>query len=148
MVMRPARASDIPFVLASYVRDAIQPSTDDAEGRDPAYAEALAAIDADPAHELWIAELAGTPVGTFQLSYLPGLARRGRLRGQLESFHVEPGHRSRGIGAAMVRFAIERCRARGCVLLQLTSHESRTRAHAFYTRLGFSKSHAGFKLAL
>ena len=38
-----------------------------------------------------------------------------------------------------------RARAAGCALLQLTSNATRDRALAFYTRLGFTPSHIGFK---
>jgi hypothetical protein len=34
------------------------------------------------------------------------------------------------------------------VLIQLTSDKTRTRAHRFYERLGFTASHEGMKLAL
>jgi len=36
----------------------------------------------------------------------------------------------------------------GCKMVQLTSHKSRDRAHAFYERLGWTRSHEGFKLTL
>lgn len=39
-------------------------------------------------------------------------------------------------------------RKAGCFRLQLTSNKARTRAHAFYARLGFVASHEGFKLFL
>jgi GNAT superfamily N-acetyltransferase len=45
----------------------------------------------------------------------------------------------------MIEWAIERCRARGCRIVQLTSNAERTRAHAFYERLGFVGSHVGMK---
>jgi len=47
-----------------------------------------------------------------------------------------------------MRHAVEMARVKGCALVQLTSDKSRTRAHAFYTRLGFKMSHEGFKLDL
>jgi hypothetical protein len=43
---------------------------------------------------------------------------------------------------------IDRARARGCTLVQLTSNKSRTEAHRFYGSLGFERSHDGFKLKL
>ncbi|HVW93422.1 MAG TPA: GNAT family N-acetyltransferase, partial [Devosia sp.] len=119
-----------------------------ADAQDEAYQAALAAINADPNQELIVAELDGTPVGTFQLSYIPGLMRQGMWRGQIESVHVSPDRRSKGIGGEMMRWAIERCRARGCGLVQLTSNKSRTDAHRFYNRLGFAQTHEGFKLFL
>ena len=37
---------------------------------------------------------------------------------------------------------------RGCRIVQLTTHKSRDRAHAFYEGLGFERSHIGMKLHL
>ena len=48
----------------------------------------------------------------------------------------------------MIGWAIEQARARGCGIVQLTSNKKRLDAHRFYERLGFKKSHEGFKLAL
>jgi len=48
----------------------------------------------------------------------------------------------------MMRWAIARCRERGCGLLQLTSNKQRPDAHRFYRRLGFEQSHEGFKMQL
>lgn len=36
-------------------------------------------------------------------------------------------------------------RRRGAARLQLTSNRDRTRAHAFYERLGYAPSHVGMK---
>ncbi|WSF35304.1 GNAT family N-acetyltransferase [Streptomyces sp. NBC_01351] len=47
-----------------------------------------------------------------------------------------------------MRLAVERARERGCGLVQLTSSKRRTAAHRFYERLGFARSHEGFKLSL
>ena len=85
---------------------------------------------------------------TLQLSILPGLARRGARRGQLEAVRVEEGGRGQGLGEAMVRWAVEESRRRGCAVVQLTTDKSRTDAHRFYERLGFERSHEGMKLAL
>jgi GNAT superfamily N-acetyltransferase len=48
----------------------------------------------------------------------------------------------------MLDWAIARCRARGCRLVQLTTDRSRPDAHRFYETLGFIASHVGYKLAL
>jgi ribosomal protein S18 acetylase RimI-like enzyme len=48
----------------------------------------------------------------------------------------------------MMRFAIEEARAKGARTVQLMSNSRRTEAHRFYERLGFSRSHAGFKIKL
>lgn len=48
----------------------------------------------------------------------------------------------------MIRWAIEQSRHRGCRMVQLTSNKKRLDAHRFYERLGFLKSHEGFKYYL
>ena len=55
-------------------------------------------------------------------------------------------HRGQGLGAAMIGWAIEEARRRGCALVQLTTDKSRADAHRFYERLGFVASHEGLKL--
>ena len=88
------------------------------------------------------------PVGTLQLTIIPGLARRGALRGQIEAVRIHAEHRGSGLGADLMRWAIDESRRRGCALVQLTSDTSRTEAHRFYERLGFEASHTGFKFKL
>lgn len=146
---RPASSADLPFIIELLAVDSVgAPMDDPTDAHNEAYEAALAAIAADPNQELIVAELDGAPVGTFQLSYIPGLMRRGMWRGQIENVHVSPAQRSKGLGAEMMRWAIERCRAHGCGLVQLTSNKARTDAHRFYNRLGFTQSHEGFKLFL
>ncbi len=146
---RHATPADLPFLVNLIVVDNVGPSVD--AGQDPNGAEyraALAAIDADPNNELYIAELDGEAVGTFQLTFMPGLMRRGMWRGTVESVHIAPQHRDKGLGSRMMAFAHERCEARGCGMVQLTSNKARTDAHRFYRRLGYAQSHEGFKLFL
>lgn len=116
---------------------------------DPAHFERLFdAIQTDPNQALWVAHARDELVGTFLLTFLPTLAYGGHWRGQLESVHVRADRRGQGVGAAMMRHALDLCRDKGCTMVQLTSHKSRSDAHRFYGRLGFTASHEGFKLAL
>ena len=150
VLLRRATADDVPAVVELLADDPLGSSRDGAAGvadLQP-YLRAFAAIDADPAHLLLVAEGEGAVVGTMQLSFLPGLARRGALRAQLEAVRVAAGRRSTGLGTAMVTWALEESRRRGCALVQLTTDERRTDAHRFYARLGFAASHKGLKLVL
>lgn len=148
--LRRARAADVPVLVALLAADQLGATRDGVrDGSDlAAYTAAFEVIDADPAHVLVVAESAGEVVGTLQLSFLPGLARRGALRAQIEAVRVAETARSGGLGAAMIGWAIEEARRRGCALVQLTTDKSRTDAHRFYQRLGFVASHEGMKLAL
>jgi GNAT superfamily N-acetyltransferase len=150
VVLRTATDDDLPGLVAmiaadqhAAVRDGIRDDADLAR-----YRAALHAIDADPAHLLVVAEVAGTVVGTFQLSFVPGLARRGSLRAQVEAVRLDGSWRGRGLGTALMRWAVEESRRRGCSLVQLTTDKRRTDAHRFYERLGFVASHEGMKLLL
>lgn len=69
----------------------------------------------------------------------------GRLA-QVENVIVDPPFRSRGVGEAMMRWAIDEARRRACFRIQLTSNKARKPAHAFYARFGFVATHDGFKL--
>lgn len=149
LAYRAARPEDLPYLVELIVEDSVISTNDDpADAMAADYRAALAAIDADPNEEMIIAELDGRRVGCFQLSYLPGIMRRGMWRGQIEMVHVQGGRQGQGIGTQMMRWAVERCRERGCGMVQLTSNKKRPDAHRFYERLGFLKSHEGFKLYL
>lgn len=148
LTIRAATAADLPFIVAIGIADSVTPLDDDPDAAEPDYAEALAAIDGDPNQELYVAEYEGERTGTFQLSFAPGIMRRGMWRGTIEAVHIVPEHRSLGLGSEMMRWAIERCRERGSGVVQLTSSKKRVDAHRFYQRLGFAQSHEGFKLYL
>ncbi|HEV7275164.1 MAG TPA: GNAT family N-acetyltransferase [Devosiaceae bacterium] len=148
LAYRSATLPDLPLILGLIVDDTVEPSIDDPAAAHPGYAAALAAIDADPNQEMLVAEFEGEPIGCFQLSYIPGLMRQGMWRGLIEAVHVRSDRRNSGYGSEMMRWAIQRCRERGCGLVQLTSNKARHDAHRFYVRLGFAQSHEGFKLLL
>jgi len=146
-MLRRARREDVADIVALIAQDQLG-ATREEPGDAAAYLGAFAAIDADPAHTLLVAERDGQVVGTLQLSIIPGLARRGALRAQLEAVRVAEGQRGQGLGEEMVRWAVEESRRRGCALVQLTTDKSRTDAHRFYERLGFQRTHEGMKLRL
>jgi GNAT superfamily N-acetyltransferase len=147
-LLRTATRDDLPALVALFAEDDLGTGGDDAAAELGPYLRAFEAITADPAHLLVAVESAGAVVGTLQLTVLPGLARHGALRGQLEGVHVRSDQQGTGIGSAMVRWAVEEARRRGCAMVQLTSQQRRTDAHRFYLRLGFTASHTGFKLYL
>lgn len=149
LTYRSAKPDDLPFIIGLIVEDSVIDTGDAVDdAAHPNYLNALAAIDRDPNQEMILVEDDGAPVGCFQLTYLPGLMRRGQWRGMIEVVHVAASHRNQGIGSQMMRWAIERCRGRGCGMVQLTSNKKRTDAHRFYERLGFLRSHEGFKFYL
>jgi GNAT superfamily N-acetyltransferase len=150
VVLRRASADDLPAIVGLIAADQLGATRDGVRTPDDlaGYQRAFRAIDRDPAHLLVVADSGHQVVATMQLSFLPGLARRGALRAQIEAVRVHEAFRSHGLGAAILSWAIEEARQRGCAIVQLTTDKSRTSAHRFYERLGFVASHEGMKLTL
>lgn len=151
LVLREAVRADVPVLVSLLAQDQLGAQRDGignaADLR--AYVAAFEEIDRDPAHLLVVAETpAGAIAGTMQLSFLPGLARRGSRRAQIEAVRVAASHRGQGLGSAMIRWAREEATRRGCALVQLTTDKQRADAHRFYERLGFVATHEGMKLRL
>ena len=146
---RDATPADLPAIVALLAEDTLGEKREDPSlPLDPRYETAFRAIDANADQCQIVAELDGRVVGTMQLTFIPGIAFKGAWRGQIEAVRVASALRGGGIGAAMIEHAVELCRTRGCKMVQLTSHKSREAAHRFYERLGWTRSHEGFKLAL
>lgn len=148
-VIRPATTDDLPAIIALLADDVLGRAREDASMPPAkAYLRAFDAMMADGNQIQAVADRGGTVVGTLQITIIPGLSRMGQTRGQVEGVRVAASARGTGLGEALIRWAIETCRARGCALVQLTTDRSRTDAHRFYDRLGFTASHLGYKLTL
>ena len=143
---REAQAGDLEAIIRLHEEDDLglhgdvwSPETK------PAYEAAFAAIQQSPENRLFVALDGDEIVGTFQLTFIPNLTGRGSLRVKVESVKVKAARRSGGIGARMMAFAEDHARTHGAAMLELTSNKTRTDAHRFYERLGFTRSHEGFK---
>lgn len=151
LVLREAVRADVPTLVALLAQDQLGAGRDGIENAADlrAYEAAFEEIDRDPAHLLVVAATEADPVaGMLQLSFLPGLARHGSRRAQLEAVRVAESCRGQGLGSAMIRWALAEATRRGCTLAQLTTDKQRADAHRFYERLGFVSSHEGMKLRL
>ncbi|MGW6705126.1 N-acetyltransferase family protein [Streptomyces sp. NPDC054956] len=153
MIFRTATRQDLPAVLALLAQDEdaaapAAPAAPEAAEVGEAHERAFAAIEADARNEMLVLEEDGTVLGCLQLTYIPGLGQGGRDRALVEAVRIRADRRGGGLGARLMELAAERARARGCGLMQLTSNKRRGDAHRFYERLGFARSHEGFKLPL
>jgi GNAT superfamily N-acetyltransferase len=147
---RRARRQDVQAIVRLLASDPLG-ATRETTGEDKlpeAYWQAFDAIDADPRQLLVVAELDGRVVGTLQLTFIPSLTYRGGERAQIEAVRIDATSRGRGLGRAMVGWAIEQARARGCCLVQLTTDQRRPDTLRFYESLGFRATHKGMKLLL
>jgi GNAT superfamily N-acetyltransferase len=147
--VRRARRADVPEIVRLLADDPLGRAREALTDPLPeSYYQAFEAIEADPNQFLAVVELEGRIVGTFQLSFIPGMSSQGAWRAQIEAVRIEHSLRNRGLGRAVMLWAIEQARQRGCALVQLTTDKTRRDAHRFYQRLGFISSHEGMKLKL
>ena len=149
LVIRPATEADLPAIVALLADDVLGRTREDPrQPLDPAYLSAFRAIAADPNQIQLVADAAGQILGTLQLTIIPGLSRKGRIRGQIEGVRIAGAARGQGLGETLIRHAIGLAADRGCSLVQLTTDLTRKDAHRFYERLGFTGSHLGMKLEI
>jgi len=149
VAFRRATPDDLETIVALLADDPLGREREKSgPGLDAGYRDAFTAIDRDPNQLLAVAEHDGRVIGVLQLSFIPGLTRRGMCRGQIEGVRITESERGGGVGRAMLEWAIEECRKRGCGLVQLTSDERRPDAHRFYEALSFRATHRGYKLSL
>lgn len=145
--IRKAVQADLPAIVAMLADDVLGVARERPEDA-PLYETAWRQIEAQGGNDVLVAELPEGVVGCLQLIIIPGLARQGALRAQIEGVRVASTHRGEEIGERMIAFAIDTARAAGCRLVQLTTDKRRTAAHRFYERLGFEATHEGMKLEL
>ncbi|MCK1283728.1 GNAT family N-acetyltransferase [Bradyrhizobium sp. 44] len=142
--IRPARREDVAAIVTMLADDHLGRARERVEDPLPAsYYEAFARVERDQNIQLVVAESGGRVVGCLQLAILPGLSSQGGRRGLLEDVRVASDCRSRGIGEQLVQWAVTEAKARGCNLVELLTHQTRTDAQRFYKRLGFAASHVG-----
>lgn len=144
-MIREAEKGDLAEILSLYS----QPDMDDGEELSFPEAEAIfERMHRYPDYRVFVAVCDGKIVGTFALAILDNLAHRGARSGLMEDVVVKAEWQGRGIGKQMVRFALDRCRERGCYKLALSSNLKREKAHRFYESLGFQKHGYSFQITL
>ncbi|MFG2465339.1 GNAT family N-acetyltransferase [Streptomyces canus] len=145
--IRPAALQDLSAIVGMLADDPLGAQRESPEDLAP-YMSTLERLSSDPNQHLVVATREGRVVGTLQLTVVPGLSRRGATRSIIEGVRIHADERGSGLGTRLIEWAIEESRHQNCQLVQLTSDTTRTDAHRFYERLGFTASHVGFKLAL
>ncbi|WP_432056515.1 N-acetyltransferase family protein [Streptomyces sp. bgisy022] len=145
--IRAVVADDLPAIVGMLADDPLGAQRESPDDLGP-YLTALERLRTDPHQHLVVAVRGDRVVGTLQLTVIPGLSRRGATRSVIEGVRVHADERGSGLGTQLIEWAIDESRRQGCQLVQLTSDATRTDAHRFYERLGFTASHVGFKLAL
>jgi len=149
LAFRTATAADLPDIVRLLADDHLGATRERYSDPLPeSYGKAFEALRQIGSEVILALDGQGTIIGCLQLMILPGLGQQGRWRAQIEAVRIASPLRGQGLGAPLIRHAVDRARERGCRSVQLTADNSREGAHRFYERLGFKASHVGMKLAL
>lgn len=92
---------------------------------------------------LGFADADGPPAGVVQLRYRWGIWRAGSDC-LVEDVFVADSARRSGLGTALMQFAIQRARERGCRRMELDTNEHNDAAVALYESLGFTNRSSVF----
>ncbi len=147
MHFRKAQKEDLPAIVRLLADDELGSGRERYEDPLPEeYDQAFDAIEAQIGNQVILALEEEKVIGCIQLTIIPGLARLGMKRAQIEGVRVDKKYRGKRVGEALFKEAIAIAKAEKCGLVQLTTDKQRNDAHRFYERLGFSASHEGMKL--
>jgi GNAT superfamily N-acetyltransferase len=132
LAIRPARPDDLELLLTIqreaavdafahvFPQDLYPFPTDDIR-------EVWRAALFDPEVELYLGEAGGEPAGSVSVD-----------DSFLRTLYVVPSHQGAGLGSALLDFALERLRARGCSTARLWTLEENRGARRFYERRGWT----------
>lgn len=149
MEFKTAKKSDVKEIVRLLADDELGSKREKYEDPLPeAYFNAFSEIENQGGNQVLLAMDDGAIVGCIQLTIIPGLARLGMKRAQIEGVRVDNNYRGQKIGEALFQEAITIAKSEGCGLVQLTTDKNRGDAHRFYEKLGFTSSHEGMKLVL
>ncbi|WP_212951285.1 GNAT family N-acetyltransferase [Siminovitchia terrae] len=144
-----AKKSDLKEIVRLLADDELGSKREKYEDPLPeAYYNAFSAIESQGGNQILLVTDNEIVIGCLQLTIIPGLARLGMKRAQIEGVRVDKNYRGQKIGEALFREAITIAKSEGCGLVQLTTDKDRKDAHRFYEKLGFTSSHEGMKLIL
>ncbi len=148
VTFRSARESDLAEIVTLLADDPLGSTRESGDGDMDAYERAFSEINADPNNLIAVIEDEGKVVGCLQVTFIANLSFEGGRRALVEAVRVADSHQGRGLGRAIMEYAIGLAKERGCRMVQLTSNKERPEAIKFYEQLGFLPTHVGFKLYL
>ncbi|HEY5826524.1 MAG TPA: GNAT family N-acetyltransferase [Cyclobacteriaceae bacterium] len=97
--------------------------------------EKIIAYEKD-SYRLLVGEVNGEVVTFIALHWFDLLHWKGKA-GRITSFCVDEKFRSQGIGQKMIEYSEKLMFDEGCIKLEVTSNQRRTRAHEFYLNLDY-----------
>ena len=148
---RVARSEDLAAIVALLADDVLGQSREtvgEADEVSDDYFHAFDMISIQAGNEVYVGEADGEIVATAQLTLIANLSLQGIMRAQIEGVRVSSTQRGQGTGEALIKWLIEKSKAAGAGLVQLTTNKERSDALRFYEKLGFETTHEGMKLYL
>ena len=145
LISRKARLADLPSIVMLLMDDDFGKNRENIANIKK-YEKIFELIAQDSSQYLMVVEEKGCVIGTCHLTVMPSLTLQGTIRLNIEAVRVAADYRSKGVGAWMIRQAIEYGKEKGVGLIQLTTNKKREKAKQFYERLGFEATHEGMKL--
>ncbi|HUA32910.1 MAG TPA: GNAT family N-acetyltransferase [Candidatus Binataceae bacterium] len=145
--VRAARIADVPALTELYR----ELHLDDYSYRPPKPAEMLKAYRAiakNPDHQILVAEAHGKVAGTLHVMIFRHLGHGLKPVAVVENVVVSSAMRSKGVGELMMEAADRIARRNRCYKMSLTTNLKRPRAHQFYERLGWRRTHHGYSMDL
>ena len=99
---------------------------------------------------VYLAEVAGSVIGTATMMVMPNVTYECRPTAFIEAVVVAPPFRRRGVATAIIRRALGDAASAGCNKVQLLSQKRHANdgAHRLYTAIGFEPEAEGFRLYL
>jgi GNAT superfamily N-acetyltransferase len=94
-------------------------------------------------NEIFVAEVEGAIVGAIAFSTLLPIHEPGKW-GLISALVVNESIRGKGIGDALLAHTEHHAKKSGCTQIELSSSESRKKAHAFYEKNGFVEKRKRF----
>ncbi|MFZ5552667.1 MAG: GNAT family N-acetyltransferase [Bacteroidota bacterium] len=95
----------------------------------------------------FVSEENGVITGFVSLHIQVLLHHWGRVA-EIQELVVHPGFRNRETGKRLLETAVQTARDQHCELIELAANIRREKAHAFYLKNGFFKTHFKFTFAL
>lgn len=146
--LRPAGPDDAP-ALAALARESFVAAFEHLYRQDDLAAflaehktaERYGRVLRDSGTRIQLAEAAGALAGYCQLRHPSGLASKSDASNpiELQQLYTAPAMTGRGIGAALMEWALETARELGCDAVQLSVFSGNFGAQRFYQRYGFAK---------
>src|SRR5437762_771756 len=102
LVCRRATRADLPRLLELLADDVLGRNREGIGSSEAVYERAFNAIDGDRNQLLLIGAIDGLVIAMLQVTFIPGLSRRGAWRANIEAVRVSNDLRSRGIGGWLI----------------------------------------------